>query len=160
MSSSWMISFMASLKPRDRPRPDEIFIGPTTHEPEIPNKARDDNHVSWPCLPAAGCSKTAQSERALRSRHAPVLLGNGGFRRERHLEGESWLWDMDYGGERDAGYYSKWGSRHRNVRIFRYKERVLPSRCRGERYRIQCRRESIHIHQPGADRDHQRQMHH
>jgi hypothetical protein len=77
---------------------------------------------------------------------AHILRSYRGFRRERHVENDSWLWDVEYGGELDARYYSSRGGRHRNVRILQYKARVLRSRYRGERYRIQRRRESVHVH--------------
>ena len=70
----------------------------------MPNDPRDENHPSG--LPRASCCKVVQRERAPGSRRADILRGNGGFRRERHLEGESWLWDVEYGGELDACYYS------------------------------------------------------
>src|SRR6266567_4045683 len=104
MSSSWMISFTASLKPRDRSRPARNLIGVTAHEPEIPNKTYDEKHRSYSCFPSTRCSKSVPGERAPGSRRADILRGNGGFRRERHLEGESWLWDVEYGGELDACY--------------------------------------------------------
>src|SRR5438046_5948875 len=97
MSSSWMISFMASLKPRDRPRPEEISHGFTGHEPEMPDSPRDENHPSR--LPFPSCSKTVEGECAPWSWRAHILRSNRGFRRERHLEDESWLWDVEYGGE-------------------------------------------------------------
>src|SRR5437763_15305194 len=106
MSSSWMISFTASLKRRDRSWPARHLIGLTAHEPEIPNKTRDEKHRSYSCFRSTRCSKTVQGERPPGSRRADILRGNGGFRRERYLEGESRLRELECGGELDACYYS------------------------------------------------------
>ena len=65
----------------------------------MPNNPRDENHPSR--LPSASCSKTVQGECAPGSWRAHILRSNRGFRRERHLEGESWLRDVEYGGELD-----------------------------------------------------------
>lgn len=56
------------------------------------NNPRDENHPSR--LPSASCSKTVRGECAPGSWRAHILRSNRGFRRERHLEGESWLRDV------------------------------------------------------------------
>src|SRR5436190_9332716 len=84
--------------------------------------------------PPPAVPESVQAKCAPGSWRAHILRSYRGFRRERHVENDSWLWDVEYGGELDARYYSSRGARHRNIRILQYKERVLRSRYRGERY--------------------------